>query len=217
MQHSIVLEPAQAVQYSVIWLHGLGASGNDFASLVPHLGLPDNHTIRFIFPHAPEQAVTINGGMRMPSWYDITKISAAREINSAQFQSSVARVQLIIDSQISGGIASRNIIIAGFSQGGAVAYNAALTYSQPLAGVLALSTYIADELVVSSANNNTPLELFHGEQDSVVPFFLGKAAHDQLQALGLAPKLHSYVMDHEVCSQQIADISAVLQEWCGYN
>lgn len=208
------LNPQVPATATVIWLHGLGASGHDFAALVPELKLPTDLPLRFIFPHAPARPVTINGGYIMPSWYDILSMRLEREINEAQFTASCAAVTALIDREIERGIDSTRIIVAGFSQGGAVAYQTALTYARPLAGLLALSTYLAakNSLQPHPANQHLPIAICHGIYDSVVPEVLGSQALQTLRKLGYSPRYHSYEMDHEVCAEETRDIARWLQQ-----
>jgi phospholipase/carboxylesterase len=210
----IELNPNVPATASVIWLHGLGASGHDFAALAPELKLPADLPVRFIFPHAPARPVTINGGYIMPSWYDILSMRLEREINEQQFLSSCAAITTLIDREIERGIDSKRIIVAGFSQGGAVAYQTTLTYPKPLAGLLVLSTYLAtkDTLQPHPANRQLPIAMFHGIYDSVVPEALGSQALQTLRKLGYSPRYHSYEMDHEVCAEETRDISRWLQQ-----
>lgn len=211
------LETADTITASVIWLHGLGASGHDFEPIVPELRLPVGLGIRFVFPHAPSIPVTVNGGYIMPAWYDILEMNIERKVDSAQLLASAHRVRALIEREISRGIPSERIVLAGFSQGGAVAYQAALSCDRPLAGLLALSTYIAsaDSLRPHEANHALPIHIFHGTQDPVVPEVLGRKARDTLRAMGYQPEYSSYAMEHEVCVEEIADISVCLQQWLG--
>lgn len=204
--------PANA---AVIWLHGLGASGHDFEPIVPELKLPASAAIRFIFPHAPAIPVTVNGGYVMPAWYDIVSMDIERKLDESQLLASAQQVAELIDREIARGIASERIVIAGFSQGGAVAYQAALTYPKPLAGLLAMSTYFATAASIKphAANSQLPVQILHGGQDPVVPEILGKKAVAALESLGYQPGYTAYPMEHEVCLQEIADISRYLQEW----
>ena len=210
-----VSEPEGMADAAVIWLHGLGASGHDFVPVVPHLGLPDNHGVRFVFPHAPEIPVTINGGMVMPAWYDILAMSIEREIDIEQIESSSVAVRELIQRELDAGIASERIVIAGFSQGGAVAYHTALSYPKPLAGLIALSTYFATarEVILSAANKALPIHIFHGTKDPMVPETLGHTASQILQSMGFAPEYRSYPMQHEVCMEEIEDIGRSLKHW----
>ena len=209
----IEIETASSVDASIIWLHGLGANGHDFEPIVPELSLPKAAAIRFIFPHAPSIPVTINNRMVMPAWYDITDMSMDRDIDHVQIMQSSDRICELIKCEIDRGIVSKRIIIAGFSQGGAVAYQAGLCYPEPLAGVMALSTYLATSQTIkpSSANRGIPVLVCHGRFDMVVPEFLGKKAVDTLKSLGYAPEYHSYPMQHAVCAEEISDISNWIQ------
>ena len=198
----------------VIWLHGLGASGHDFVPVVPELHLPASMAVRFIFPHAPPIPVTINGGMVMPAWYDIlTMAGAERQLDTAQLMASVDAVAALIADQREQGIASERIVLAGFSQGGAVAYQLALSYPEPLAGLMTMSTYFptSETLVPSSANAALPIHVFHGSRDPMVPESMGLDSVAALKALGYAPEYKSYAMAHELCFEQIQDISRWLQ------
>lgn len=210
-----VLEPKATADSAVIWLHGLGASGHDFVPVVPHLGLPDHHGIRFVFPHAPEIPVTINGGMVMPAWYDILAVSIEREIDLEGIKLSSAAVRELIQRELDAGIANERIVIAGFSQGGAVAYHTALSYPKPLAGLMALSAYFATakEVNLSEANSALPVHIFHGTKDPMVPEEMGHNANQILESMGFAPKYRSYSMLHEVCMEEIEDVGRSLKSW----
>ncbi|CAA0090315.1 Carboxylesterase 2 [Zhongshania aliphaticivorans] len=210
-----IIEPKGVADAAVIWLHGLGASGHDFVPVVPHLGLPEAHGVRFIFPHAPEIPVTINGGMVMPAWYDILAMSIEREIDHVQIESSAAAVRDLIQRELDASIRSDRIVLAGFSQGGAVVYHAALSYSKPLAGLLTMSTYFATAKEVSLAEENKtlPIHIFHGSQDPMVPESMGHSANQILQSMGFSPVYRSYPMQHEVCAEEIADIGQSLKDW----
>ncbi len=198
-----------AVNASIIWLHGLGADGNDFAHLVPQLPLPESFGIRFIFPHAPSIHVSINNGYVMPAWYDIKEMDIDRRVDEEQLLQSAAWVHALIDRELERGIDSRRIIVAGFSQGGAVSFEAALTYAKPLAGIMALSTYFAtaESVEVSPVQKDIPIMICHGTMDPVVPESLGQKSMATLQSLGFAPEYHSYPMEHSLCPQQIGDIA----------
>ncbi|MFT7414830.1 MAG: phospholipase/carboxylesterase [Methylophagaceae bacterium] len=193
---------------SVIWLHGLGADGHDFEPIVAQLDLPKKSAIRFIFPHAPSLPVTINNGMVMPAWYDILEISIERKVDQVQLNKSVDAIIAFIHHEIERGINSERIIIAGFSQGGAVAFETALAFPQKLAGLLALSTYFAtkDTITFHPANQHLPIAIHHGDHDPIVPFRLATDSSDLLTAKGYSVDLKSYPMEHSVCRQQIADI-----------
>ena len=210
---SVDIEPIHSATASVIWLHGLGADGHDFEAIVPELTLPDDLAIRFIFPHSPAIPVTINGGMIMPAWYDILDMSIERKVDIEQLTASATAVQALIDREITRGIRADRIILAGFSQGGAVAYQAALTYPQSLGGLLVMSTYFAtkETIAVHESNKNINISIMHGSLDPVVDPLLGEAALQTLNKMGFQPSYHQYVMPHSVCAEQIADISNWLQ------
>lgn len=206
-------ETAPAPNASVIWLHGLGADGHDFAPIVPQLQLPTSPGIRFIFPHAPAIPVTVNGGYVMPAWYDIYEMDIDREVDCDQLLASAKAVEELIEHEIARGIESNRIILAGFSQGGAVAYQAGLGSTRPLAGILAMSTYFAtsDSITLTDANTSIPVEIHHGKFDPVVPENLGRKAEQFLLGKGYSVQFRSYPMEHNVCPEQIADISRWIQ------
>jgi len=205
--------------YSVIWLHGLGADGHDFEPIVPYLGLPPAMAVRFIFPHAMIRPVTINGGAVMRAWYDIIEISTSRGQDEAGIKHSARKVIELIDFEIRRGIEASKIILAGFSQGGAMALHVGLRYPQKLAGIMALSAYLLfpDRLQSESseANAGTPIFIGHGTQDPVVPYSLGQAAHSMLQAGQRSVEWHSYPIPHSVSQPEIADIGRWMQSRLG--
>ena len=198
---------------TVIWLHGLGADGNDFAPIVPELRLPETAAIRFIFPHAPAIPVTVNGGYVMPAWYDIMEMQINRRIDSEGLMASARTINGFIDRELDRGIDSRRIIIAGFSQGGAVAYQVVLGHDKPLGGLLAMSTYLAtaDTLDYKAVNREIPIKVQHGVHDPIVPEDLGRKAVARLIKEGYRVDYQSYPMEHSVCPAQIDDISQWLQ------
>ena len=198
------------VNASIIWLHGLGADGSDFAPLVPQLSLPDSFGIRFIFPNAPSIPVSINNGFVMPAWYDIKEVDIDRHVDEEQLKQSAAGVHALINREIDRGVDSSRIIVAGFSQGGAVSYEAGLTYPKPLAGIMALSTYFATatSIKVNPIQNSIPILICHGSMDPVVSEALGLKSAATLKNLGLVPEYNSYPMEHSLCPQQIMDIAA---------
>lgn len=210
---AIEIEPASAADAAVIWLHGLGANGHDFEPIVPELQLPESMAIRFIFPHAPEIPVTINGGYVMPAWYDILEMSLERKVDVTQLMQSATAIQQLITREISRGIAPERIVLIGFSQGGAVAYEAGLSFEQPLAGLMGLSTYFATSATVQCRQDpaRLPISVMHGTADPVVPESLGRDAVATLGTMGFSPSYQSYPMEHNVCMEQIGDISAWLQ------
>ena len=196
------------IDRSVIWLHGLGASGHDFEPVVPQLGLNSDMAVRFIFPHAPQIPVTINGGMVMPAWYDILEMSLERKIDVGQIEKSSQQIRDLITREIERGVKPEHIVIAGFSQGGAVAYHVALGYPKRLAGLMTLSTYLAtnDTLDYSDANKDLPILIEHGVQDPVVPVILGQQAQQLLSDKGYSVEYNTYPMAHQVCMPQIQNI-----------
>lgn len=202
------------IDRAVIWLHGLGASGHDFEPVVPQLGLNEDMAVRFIFPHAPAIPVTINGGMVMPAWYDILEMSLERKVDIAQIERSSMQIHNLIKREIEQGVKPEHIVIAGFSQGGAVAYHVALGYPEPLAGLMALSTYLAtnDNLQYSTANKEIPILIEHGTHDPVVPVVLGQQAQQLLSTKGYNVEYNTYPMAHQVCMPQIQNIGQWLNK-----
>lgn len=217
MLAAITAETHKNIDSTVIWLHGLGADGNDFAPIVPELRLPEDMGVRFIFPHAPSIPVTINGGCVMPAWYDILDMEIDRRLDVEQLRMSADLVREFIDVERQRGVACERIIVAGFSQGGAVAYETALSYPSRLGGLLAMSTYFATEksIQLHSANRELAIEIHHGIHDEVVPPRLGKKALEALKKKGYTAHYREYGMQHGVCAEQIDDISAWLQARLG--
>lgn len=210
------VETAPNPTVAVIWLHGLGADATDFEPIVPELALAPAPGVRFVFPDAPYQPVTCNGGYVMRAWYDIVSLApGSREIDEAGLLASRATIRALIAREAAHGIPCARIFLAGFSQGGAVAYLTALTHPQMLAGIIALSTYIPSPGLItgepSAANRDIPVFAAHGTQDDVVPLALGAQAVEVLRGLGLAPAWHTYAMPHSVCMQEIADVGAWLR------
>ncbi|MCD9516515.1 alpha/beta hydrolase [Photobacterium carnosum] len=205
----VEVEPTVKATASVIWLHGLGSNGHDFEALLPELQLPADMPVRFIFPHAASISVTINGGVVMPAWYDIISLDVSRKLNVDQLIDSAQCVIDLIEREISRGIASERIILAGFSQGGAVVYHAALSYAKPLAGLLTLSTYFPTSNIIqySDANRDIAIEIMHGSYDPVVVPKLGEMARDDLIAADYHPQWRTYPMEHQVCMPEIQDIA----------
>ena len=210
------LEPREPANAAVIWLHGLGADGHDFVPIVPELGLPAGHRIRFIFPHAEVRPVTLNGGMAMRAWYDIATLDRNGAVDDAGIAASRLRLQRRITKEIESGIAAERIVVAGFSQGGAIAYHTALRHRPRLAGLLALSTYLPGAGAVISAEDLTdrslPMMVMHGAQDPVLPMALGQMAAEQISTLGFTPQWRAYPMAHQVCFEQITEIGRWLAE-----
>jgi len=200
---------------AVIWMHGLGADGRDFEPIVPELGLTEMSAIRFIFPNAPYRPVTCNSGYVMRAWYDIISLDPdSREIDEAGLLESREIVRQLITRESGRGIPSHCIFVAGFSQGGAVAYLTALTHPEPLAGVIALSTYIPCPHLItdnlSDANRRIPLFVAHGTGDDVVSLTLGTQARELVKSQGFSPEWHTYDMPHSVCQDEIGDIGGWL-------
>ncbi|MDR0779410.1 MAG: carboxylesterase [Pseudomonadales bacterium] len=207
------LHPQTPATASVIWLHGLGADGRDFVPVIPMLRLPREPAIRFVFPHAPSIPVTANNGYVMPAWFDILAFDEERKFNPAQLLASAAQVHKLIDREIERGIPSDRIMLAGFSQGGAVNFQAALTYDKPLAGLLALSTYFPshEAIDVHPANAGLPILLCHGSNDQILSVRMAMNSRRYLEQLGFTPDFRTYFMAHEVCGEQLEDISRFIQ------
>lgn len=214
---AIEVETGAAPRFSVIWLHGLGADGSDFEPVVPELGLDGGPAVRFVFPHAPEMAVTCNGGYVMPAWYDIISLdSSSRVVDEAGIVASRQAVRNLVARENRRGVPSARIFLAGFSQGGAIAYTTALTHAEPLAGVIALSTYIPSPQLLAAeataANRALPVFAAHGSEDDVVAPELGLRARDFLTDNGYRVEWHDYPMPHTVCQEEITGIGRWLGE-----
>lgn len=212
---TIELQTHDTAEWTVIWMHGLGADGSDFVSIVPELGLDPTAHIRFVFPNAPAIPVTCNGGYVMPAWYDILSLDKnSRAVDSAGIIHSRQQIRDLIQREESRGIPSQRIFLAGFSQGGAMAYTAALTHPDPLAGIIALSTYLpSPELAAeeaSPANRTIPIFAAHGTEDDVVSIELGGRAREYLNQNGYTCDWREYPMPHSVCIEEIRDIGAWL-------
>jgi len=205
----LTVDTAPAPQHSIIWLHGLGADGGDFLPLAEQMTLPV--AVRYIFPHAPEQAVTINGGYVMRSWYDIVSDNIEQRADVAGIRQSQLAIEQLITQEKQRGIAAKHIFLAGFSQGGAVVLHTGLRQQEALGGIIALSTYLpmpsflADEYSATAAAQ-TPIFMAHGRQDPIVPYALGKQSKEKLQEINCAVEWHEYAMPHSVCPAEIADI-----------
>ena len=212
---TVLVPAAKAASACVIWLHGLGADGHDFVPIVPELALPAGLGVRFVFPHAPVRPVTINNGMRMRAWYDIVELAAGRREDAAGIRHSAALVEALIARENAAGIGSERIVIAGFSQGGAIALHTGLRHAHRLAGILALSTYVplADSLQSEAAaqNRSVPILMCHGRFDPILPVALGQRSRDLLLALGYSVEWREYPMQHQVCAPEVADISTWLR------
>ena len=211
---AVIVEPSAPARSCVIWMHGLGADGHDFVPIVKELGLAEDSGVRFIFPHAPVRPVTLNGGMAMRAWYDIQSLDRKGRQDEGGIRESETRIRDLIEQQHADGIAFDRIVIAGFSQGGAIALHTALRYPERLAGLMALSTYLplADKLITEAASINRalPILMCHGQYDTVLPLDLGQWSRDQLTALDYRVEWKAYPMAHEVCMEQIEHIGAWL-------
>jgi len=206
------IETGENPAASVIWLHGLGADGHDFEPIIPDLSLSASLALRFVFPHAPTMAVTINGGYPMPAWYDIKADNIEGRQDKQGIHASAQAVQALIEREKERGIKAENIILAGFSQGGAMALYVGRRQEQALAGILGLSCYtlLPDEPCAALAQA-TPIMLAHGEDDDIVPLELGKASQQYLAAAGFAVDWRTYPIAHSLCPQQIKHIGAWLK------
>ncbi len=207
-----------AVTGSVIWLHGLGADGHDFEPIVPELDLPEAPALRFVFPHAPVRPVTINGGMAMRSWFDIVSLGMSGPVDAAGIDESCALLESLIESERERGVAPSRIVVAGFSQGGAIAIHTVARYPERLAGLIGLSTYLPmpERFAADVADNSAladrrlPVFMAHGTLDPLLPCRFGRASADQLRSAGLEVEWREYPMAHAVCPQEIADVSGFL-------
>ncbi|HEV8520346.1 MAG TPA: alpha/beta fold hydrolase [Burkholderiales bacterium] len=215
---TIEIETAPNPAAAVIWMHGLGADGNDFAPIVPELALGSLPAVRFIFPHAPMQPVTLNNGQVMRAWYDVSfgdLEGRSRQADEKGVRASQAAIGKLIARENKRGIASRQIVVAGFSQGGAIALEAGLRYPERLAGIMALSTYLPLaaklEAEASAQNKDVPIFFAHGSHDPVIPLPMAVASRDKLRELGYNVDWHEYPMQHSVCMTEVADISAWLR------
>lgn len=215
MLECITLEPVAPANACVIWMHGLGADGNDFVPMVPELDLPRGHAVRFIFPNAPTMAVTINGGYVMRAWYNIVSAELDKRADENGVRTSAFAIDALIADQRAKGIASNRIVLAGFSQGGVIALQAGLRYPEKLGGIMALSTYLAcaETLATeaSSSNRNLPIFMVHGTMDQVIPIALAKRSKSRLETHGYKIDWHEYGMPHSVCAEEIEDIAAFLK------
>ena len=208
---TVVIETSQPIKQSVIWLHGLGADGHDFAPIVPELNIPNT---RFIFPHAPHQAITMNNGYEMRAWYDLYGLTLQTKQDEAGMRAMQKEIESLIQNEVKQGIPANKIVLAGFSQGGAMAFFTGLRYPEKLAGILALSTYVslkeklADE--ASLANRDIPIFMAHGIFDSVITLDTCEVSRQLLVDLNYAIEWHEYPMAHAVCPQEIEDITHFL-------
>lgn len=211
---AVVIEPPEPADGAVIWLHGLGADGHDFEPIVPHLGLPNTSHLRFVFPHAPQIPVTINGGYVMRAWYDVRDMDITRRADADGVRASQEVLNNYIATELGKGVPAHRIVVAGFSQGGAIALHGGLRYPESLAGIMALSCYIplpdATAGEASPANASVPVFMAHGRDDPVIPVTAGEQSRDFLATLGYAVDWRGYSMPHAVCPDEIIDIATWL-------
>ena len=211
----IILEPDRSAEAAVVWLHGLGADGGDFLPIVGELQLQEALPVRLVFPHAPLRPVTVNAGYVMRAWYDIKAFTPEGRADAAGLAESVERVNGYLEQEVARGVPAERVVLAGFSQGGAVALSAGLRFGERLAGLLALSTYLPFHARLaaekSAANAEVPILMCHGRLDPVVPIAMGLEAREVLGAQGYAVEWHEYPMEHEVCAEELAVIGRWLR------
>jgi len=212
---TLELETGPRPTAAVIWLHGLGADGYDFEPIVPELDLPAAPAVRFVFPHAPMRPITINGGAVMRGWYDVMSLEGVRREDDAGVRASQARVDELIARELARGVPAARLILAGFSQGGAIALQTGLRHRERLAGIMALSTYLplAATLAAeaSAANRDVPIFMAHGRDDGLIPIERATISRETLRAAGYKLEWHDYAMEHAVCREEIEDIAAWLR------
>jgi phospholipase/carboxylesterase len=216
---TVEVGPQGPCDAAVLWLHGLGADGHDFEPIVPELGLDPRLRVRFVFPHAPSIPVSLNNGWVMPAWYDIKDVDLRHRHDEQGIRESARRIEALIAREVERGVPTRKIVLAGFSQGGAVAVHVGLRHTQPLAGLVALSTYLVGgdtlEAEKSSANRGIPVFCAHGTEDPMVRLERGVALRDRLIELGCDVTWRDYPMPHSVCLEEIVEIGAWLQQRLG--
>ncbi|HLS06002.1 MAG TPA: alpha/beta fold hydrolase [Wenzhouxiangella sp.] len=213
MMEQVVVDTGRNPRHAVVWLHGLGADGHDFEPIVPQLSAASARAVRFIFPHAPVRPVTINGGLPMRAWYDIFGVDIDRNQDAEGIAASVAAIDALLDEQLAAGIEPHRIILAGFSQGGAIALRCGLARAPALGGVVGLSTYLlgADSLDEwANGNELPPVFMGHGTQDPIVPAALGESSARRLEEAGYAVQWQAWPMAHSVCAEEIAALDAWL-------
>ncbi|HEY7873313.1 MAG TPA: carboxylesterase [Rudaea sp.] len=206
----VEIQTAPNPRHAVIWLHGLGADGNDFAPIVPELVDPAWPPLRFVFPHAPVRPITINGGMAMRAWYDISGQEIAQRQDEAGIRASIVLLEELIAREVERGIAPENVFLAGFSQGGAIVLAGGIRHAQRLGGIIALSTYLPmaekTDAEASAANRAAPIFMAHGMLDPTISHALGEMSREYLKQRGYAIDWHAYPMAHQVCAEEIADL-----------
>jgi phospholipase/carboxylesterase len=213
---TIELESGPGPVTAIIWMHGLGADGNDFVPIVPELELPASLPVRFVFPHAPVRPVSVNQGMRMRAWYDVKIEAGVRHSDVEGVRASARQIEALIARERERGVAAGRLFLAGFSQGGAMALHTGLRHAERLAGIIALSTSLPLPETVAAeaaaANRDTPIFMAHGTGDPMIPLERGETSRDTLQRLGYAVEWHQYRMPHSVCEEEIAHVSRWIQE-----
>lgn len=211
-----IVKTAEQTDYTIIWLHGLGADGNDFVPLVPELNLPDSLRVKFVFPHAPVRPITLNNGYEMRAWFDMFSLDRANNAKEGDILKTVEWINLLINNEIKDGTPAENILLAGFSQGGVIAIQAGLRYPKKLAGVMILSSYIPfDENLFENINEvqrSMPIFAAHGLSDPVIPVKSWDDYVPKLETLGFKVEAHAYQMEHSLCQEEIRDISRWLQQ-----
>lgn len=217
---AVEIEAPGEHRWSVIWLHGLGADGHDFEPIVPELGLPDGHGVRFVFPHAPRRPITIHDGESTRAWFDIADPDFTMIEDKQGIRDSIEVAHALIDRERNEhGVAPENIVLAGFSQGGAIALAAGLRYPERLGGIVALSAYLPMAITlkddISPANQDTPIFQGHGSDDPIIAEDQGARSRDKIADVRSAPKWHSYPMGHSVCGPEIQDLATWLKETVG--
>jgi len=216
---TVELETGPAPRAAIVWMHGLGADGHDFEPIVPELDLPPNPAVRFVFPHAPLRPVTVNRGLVMRAWFDVREIPGGRDEDEAGVRESQARIEALLARERARGVLIRATVLAGFSQGGAMALHTGLRHPERLAGILALSCFLplAGSLAAeaSAANRDVPIFMAHGTHDEVIPIARARRSREALEALGYRVTWREYPMPHAVCPEEIADVGAWLREVLG--
>lgn len=211
-----IVKTSEQTEFTVIWMHGLGADGNDFVSIIPELKLPTGLKVKFVFPHAPIRPVTLNNGIEMRAWYDLLSLDRSKTAKEDDILITVTWINQMIDEEINSGTPSTKILLAGFSQGGVIALHTGLRYPQKLAGIMALSTYIPfKENVFAQVNDvqkGLPIFAAHGEYDPVIPFASWQDYVPSLETQGYDIEAHAYPMEHSLCLEEINDISVWLQK-----
>jgi phospholipase/carboxylesterase len=213
---TVEIETGPKPEHVILWMHGLGADGNDFVPIINELTVSSKKPIRFIFPHAPERPVTINGGYVMRAWYDIYGANIGASEDETGIRDSQEAIDALIENELQSGVASENIVLAGFSQGGAMALQAGLRQKNKLGGIMALSSYLPLSASLrheaQTANAATPIFMAHGTHDAVVPITLATSSKEKLLQAHYAVEWHEYTMEHSVCGQEINDIDQWLQK-----